>query len=300
MGQTSTRVLFLDIAGVLLTNGWGRHARRRASDHLGLDHDEMDERHHQTFDTYEQGRIALATYLRRVVFHRPQDFTEHDFKEFLYSQSQPKRDMIDFCGQLADQPSPRVGAISNEGRELPQYRVRKFSLDKLIEFFICSCFVHFRKPDEGMYRMALDVSQAEPCQTAAAAPQPKRLVVRIRREEGVEQHFRAKLPGEMMRLAPVSMRFTYRESFDTVPPGAYETLLLDVMLGDTTQFMRADRVEYSWQALSPILEAWETAPLRFPNSAAGTWGAEAASVIIAQDGRSWIDPRAGDRANDCR
>ena len=94
-----------------------------------------------------------------------------------------------------------------------------------------------------------------------------------------------------MRLAPVDMRFTYKESFQAAPPEAYETLLLDVMLGDATQFMRADQLEAAWAIITPILEGWESVPpADFPNYAAGTWGPEAAEVLIAQDGRSWIVP----------
>ena len=98
-----------------------------------------------------------------------------------------------------------------------------------------------------------------------------------------------------MRLSPVDMRFTYKESFKAGPPEAYETLLLDVMLGDATQFMRADQLEAAWAILTPILEGWEAVPAAdFPNYAAGTWGPESAEVLIAQDGRSWIAPDLGE------
>jgi glucose-6-phosphate 1-dehydrogenase len=127
--------------------------------------------------------------------------------------------------------------------------------------------------------------------SAITQPQPNRLVIRIQPEEGIIQRFQAKLPGAEMRLTPVDMRFTYSESFKAAPPEAYETLLLDVMLGDATQFMRADQLEAAWTVVDPILEAWGAAPPSdFPNYAAGTWGPEAAEVLIAQDGRSWIVP----------
>ena len=127
--------------------------------------------------------------------------------------------------------------------------------------------------------------------SAITHPQPNRLVIRIQPDEGIVQRFQAKLPGEAMRLAPVDMRFTYKESFQAAPPEAYETLLLDVMLGDATQFMRADQLEAAWSIITPILDGWESVPpADFPNYAAGTWGPEAAEVLIAQDGRSWIVP----------
>jgi glucose-6-phosphate 1-dehydrogenase len=127
--------------------------------------------------------------------------------------------------------------------------------------------------------------------SAITQPQPNRLVIRIQPEEGILQRFQAKQPGETMRLAPVDMRFSYREAFRLPTPEAYETLLLDVLLGDPTQFMRADQLEAAWSVISPLLEVWESVPANdFPNYAAGTWGPEAAEVLIAQDGRSWFLP----------
>jgi glucose-6-phosphate 1-dehydrogenase len=131
--------------------------------------------------------------------------------------------------------------------------------------------------------------------SAITHPQPNRLVISIQPDEGIVQRFQAKLPGEAMRLSPVDMRFTYKDSFKSGPPEAYETLLLDVMLGDATQFMRADQLEAAWAILTPILEGWEAVPAAdFPNYAAGTWGPESAEVLIAQDGRSWIAPDLGE------
>ena len=94
-----------------------------------------------------------------------------------------------------------------------------------------------------------------------------------------------------MYLRPVDMRFSYEETFQTASPDAYETLLWDVMTNDATLFMRADQVEAAWSLLMPILDVWaSTPPSDFPNYAAGTWGPEAAEVLIAQDGRTWLQP----------
>ena len=120
---------------------------------------------------------------------------------------------------------------------------------------------------------------------------PNRLVIRIQPEEGMAIRFQAKQPGPAIRLRPVDMRFSYRDSFGDSTPDAYETLLLDVIRGDATLFMRDDQVEAAWSVVSPVLEAWEsTPPIDFPNYQAGTWGPEAAEVLIAQDGRSWLQP----------
>jgi glucose-6-phosphate 1-dehydrogenase len=120
---------------------------------------------------------------------------------------------------------------------------------------------------------------------------PNRLLLAMQPEEGIFLRFEVKHPGLTMHLSPVLMQFYYREAFETVPPEAYETLLLDVMRGDTTLFMRADQTEAAWQVLDPVLKAWgQINPFNFPNYQAGTWGPEEAEILIAQDGRSWVMP----------
>ncbi len=121
--------------------------------------------------------------------------------------------------------------------------------------------------------------------------QPNRLIIHIHPDEGILLRFQAKRPGAKLRLGPVDMRFTYRDAFQAIPPEAYETLLLDAMSGDATLFMRADQIEAAWSVVTPILEGWKAVlPEDFPNYQAGTWGPEAAQVLIAQDGRSWSMP----------
>jgi glucose-6-phosphate 1-dehydrogenase len=121
--------------------------------------------------------------------------------------------------------------------------------------------------------------------------QPARLVMCIQPDEGIVLKFQAKQPGPKIHLRPVDMRFSYQESFKVPSPDAYETLLWDVMLRDTTLFMRVDQVEAAWSLLMPVLEVWAASPPDdFPNYAAGTWGPEAAEGLIARDGRSWALP----------
>jgi putative hydrolase of the HAD superfamily len=153
--------LLVDIGGVLLTNGWDHNSRRHAAETFGLDYDEMSERHHLTFDTYEEGKLGLDEYLTRVVFYQERSFSREEFKTFMYAQSKPYPDMIQLIRGLKTQYSLRVAAVSNEGRELTMYRVQQFELRTFVDFFISSCFVHYRKPDEDMYRIALDISQAQ-------------------------------------------------------------------------------------------------------------------------------------------
>jgi len=160
--QSQITTLFLDIGGVLLTNGWDHNIRMRAAEKFELDYEEMNERHHLTFDTYEEGKLSLAQYLNRVVFYQERSFSKEEFKAFMYAQSQPYTNMIELVRGLKTQYNLRVAAVSNEGRELTEFRVQQFKLGTFIDFFVSSSFVHFRKPDEDMYRIALDISQAQP------------------------------------------------------------------------------------------------------------------------------------------
>jgi glucose-6-phosphate 1-dehydrogenase len=126
---------------------------------------------------------------------------------------------------------------------------------------------------------------------AALAWQPNCLILQIQPQEGIQLRFQAKQPGSTLHLSPVDMHFSYLEAFKSKSPEAYETLLADVMSGDATLFMRADQVEASWSVLTPILDAWAALkPVDFPNYPSGTWGPEAAEVMIARDGRSWLEP----------
>jgi putative hydrolase of the HAD superfamily len=151
--------LFLDIGGVLLTNGWDHQARELAAKAFVLDLDEMEARHHLTFDTYEVGNLTLEEYLNRVVFYQKRPFTRGRFQRFMLAQSKPFPQMIELVRKLKARHGLKIAAVSNEGRELTVYRIQRFKLDGFVDFFISSCFVHFRKPDENIYRMALDIAQ---------------------------------------------------------------------------------------------------------------------------------------------
>lgn len=121
--------------------------------------------------------------------------------------------------------------------------------------------------------------------------QPNRLVLRIQPEEGIVTRIQVKQPGTRLLLGPVDMQFRYRDAFKNTSPEAYETLLLDVIRGDATLFMRADQVESAWLVITPVLEAWEAAPpTDFPDYPAGSWGPEAADLLIAKEGHNWLQP----------
>jgi putative hydrolase of the HAD superfamily len=153
------KAIFTDIGGVLLTNGWGQASRQRAAEAFHLDYGEMNERHHLTFDTYEVGKLSLDEYLNRTIFNELRTFSPDDFKAFMFSVSKPYPDMIGLIQELKSLYNLRIAAVSNEGRELTVDRINTFKLDEFIDFFISSSFVHFRKPDAEIYRLALDISQ---------------------------------------------------------------------------------------------------------------------------------------------
>lgn len=154
--------LFLDIGGVLLSNGWDRAARRRAAADFSLDLPEMEERHHLTFDTYEEGKLTLDEYLDRIVFYEDRPFTREAFKDFMFAQTEPYPEMIDMICKIKADYGVKIAIVNNEGRELNEYRIRKFGLNKFVDFFISSCFVHFRKPDADIFRIALDIALVKP------------------------------------------------------------------------------------------------------------------------------------------
>lgn len=153
--------LFTDIGGVLLTNGWDRKARAEAAKLFNLELIELEERHHLTFDTYEVGKITLDEYLDRLVFYEDRDYSKDDFKEFMVSKSLPYNDMIKLICDLKKKYNLKVAVISNEGRELNQYRISTFRLNEFVDFFISSSFVHFRKPDADIFKVAIDISQSD-------------------------------------------------------------------------------------------------------------------------------------------
>ena len=151
--------LFLDIGGVLLTNGWDHQARRRAAKNFKLDLAEMEDRHHLTFDTYEEGNLTLEEYLGRVIFYQKRPFSRAQFRRCMFAQSKPYPAMIAMIARLKARYGLKIAVVSNEARELNTHRIRTFKLARLVDFFVSSCFVHIRKPDADIFRLALDIAQ---------------------------------------------------------------------------------------------------------------------------------------------
>ena len=166
MKPAEIKTLFLDIGGVLLTDGWSREARMAAASNFHLDQDEMETRHRQAFDTYELGKSSLKDYLDWVVFFEERAFTLAEFREFMFAQSKPLPGMIDYIRALKAKRGLKVIVVSNEARDLNDHRIRTFDLAEFVDCFISSCFVHLRKPDADIFKLALDVAQTPPAQIA--------------------------------------------------------------------------------------------------------------------------------------
>ncbi|MEO6455643.1 MAG: HAD-IA family hydrolase [Ginsengibacter sp.] len=161
MSNSIPKIIFFDIGGVLLTNAWGHEARQRAAKVFGIDYTEMDVLHAFIFNVYETGSINLDEYLDTVIFNHPRNFSREEFKEFMYAQSTELPDMLEWLIKWKrDNSALKIIAINNEGKELNDYRIKKFDLHRFFDAFISSNEVGMRKPDPGIFRLALGVAQA--------------------------------------------------------------------------------------------------------------------------------------------
>jgi glucose-6-phosphate 1-dehydrogenase len=154
--------------------------------------------------------------------------------------------------------------------------------------------IHFRSAPLAVFRNELGEGNADASGDAGAPGDyeavPNLLILRIQPEEGISLKFNSKRPGAGMTLRPVSMDFNYGSSFGERSPSAYETLLLDAIVGDATLYTRQDMVEASWSVVQPILDYWSTRKFAFPNYAPGTWGPAEADEMLARRGHSWRRP----------
>ena len=165
MSAASLKILFLDVGGVLLNNGWGHESREKAARQFGLNYDEMEVLHNFIFNVYEMGKITLDDYLNTVVFNHPRDFSRADFKEFMFAESCELPDMLQWLiGWKRSNCGFRIISINNEGIELNQYRIDKFRLHDAFDAFVSSGDVGMRKPDPGIFRLAMGIAQARPDQ----------------------------------------------------------------------------------------------------------------------------------------
>jgi putative hydrolase of the HAD superfamily len=201
---TEITTLFLDIGGVLLTDGWDHHARKRAATTFKLEVAEMENRHQLTFDTYEEGKLTLEDYLGRVVFYKKRVFTRTQFRQFMFAQSKPHPKMIELVRHLKAKYGLKIVVVSNEARELNLYRIRKFKLDGFVDSFVSSCFVHLRKPDADIFRLALDIAQTPARQVVYIENTP--MFVQIAEGLGIRSILHSKYKSTRTKLSGLGLK----------------------------------------------------------------------------------------------
>jgi len=153
------RALFWDIGGVLLTNAWDRTERAQAFEKFPVDADEFHSRHELVVSSFERGKITLDEYLDRTIFYQPRPFSKEEFRQYMFTLSQPISENLKFARALAGSGTYFMGTINNESRELNAYRIATFDLRKIFRVFFSSCYVGLRKPEADIYRVALEVTQ---------------------------------------------------------------------------------------------------------------------------------------------
>jgi putative hydrolase of the HAD superfamily len=159
------KAFFFDIGGVVLSNGWDRAARRRAVEEFGLDAEEFEDRHEMVVHGWEMGQITMDDYVRRTVFYRRRPFTRDAFEAFLFGQSREYPEAMALVKQLAASGPWLVAALNNESLELNEYRIQRFGLRNVFSMFLSSCYLGVRKPDEKIYRLALQITQRDPAES---------------------------------------------------------------------------------------------------------------------------------------
>jgi putative hydrolase of the HAD superfamily len=159
---SAIHAIFWDVGGVLLTNAWDRIERMAALERFSLDAEEFHSRHEMVVSPFERGKISLDEYLQRTVFYRNRSFTLGEFRDYMLSLSQPIPEALAFARSLAGSGKYFMGTINNESRELNLYRIEKYGLREVFRLFVSSCFVGLRKPESGIYRLAIEITQIDP------------------------------------------------------------------------------------------------------------------------------------------
>jgi putative hydrolase of the HAD superfamily len=154
--------IFWDVGGVLLSNAWDHTERAAALEHFRLDQEEFRARHEMVVSSFERGKISLDEYLDRTIFYRNRPFTREEFRDYMFSLSQPMPEVLAFARALAACGKYFMGTINNESRELNLHRIEKYGLREIFRLFVSSCFVGLRKPDSGIYRLAIETTQINP------------------------------------------------------------------------------------------------------------------------------------------
>ncbi len=156
------KVVFFDIGGVLLTNGWDRTSRHVAAEAFNLEWEDFQERHESVSNDFEIGNLSISEYLQRTVLYRKRDFTESDFVDFMKSRSAPIPGSLAVASDLASTGQYLLATLNNESRELNDYRIKSFGLQDSFSVFLSSSYLGVSKPHKEIYRIAIDITQHRP------------------------------------------------------------------------------------------------------------------------------------------
>jgi putative hydrolase of the HAD superfamily len=181
------KILFSDIGGVLLTNGWGQESREAAAKKFGIEYNEMDLLHDFIFNVWEMGKISLNDYLDTAVFNHPRNFSKEAFKEFMLEQSKELPGTLKWLIEWKNRNRAiKIISINNEPKELNEFRIKTYNLHYFFDAFVSSCEVGMRKPDPGIFRLALGIAQAEPHECLYF--DDRAMLVEAAKKEGIHAH----------------------------------------------------------------------------------------------------------------
>ncbi len=164
--MSDIKVLFFDVGGVLLTNGWDRVSRRLACETFGIDWEEFQDRHDFVALDFEKGNLTIGEYLERTVFYRERDFSQAEFIAFMKRQSVAMPDSLALTRELASRGDYLLATLNNESRELNDYRIETFGLRDMFSVFLSSSYLGMAKPHKEIYRVAVEITQYRPEQCA--------------------------------------------------------------------------------------------------------------------------------------
>lgn len=155
------KILFLDIGGVLLSDGWNHAARIEAIEKFKLEPIQFQKDHSVAFPLFENGKLNLDQYLESVIFNVDRNFTKKEFSDFMFSRTSQLPDFLPWLINWKKEKDIKIFSINNEGKEFNDYRIKHFKLHDCFDAFISSCEVGFSKPDPSIFKLALGIAQEE-------------------------------------------------------------------------------------------------------------------------------------------
>lgn len=162
MGVSPYKAIFTDVGGVIATNGWDTPLRERMVERFSLNQKEVDDRHHLMFDSYERGKLTFEDYLKWTVFYEPRPFSLEEVRQWIFDQARPLPGTYNLYQRVKTRCAIKLALISNEGAGLTQDRVKRFQLGELADYMVFSNAVGMRKPDPGIWKLALSLADLTP------------------------------------------------------------------------------------------------------------------------------------------